>query len=240
MKFSLTNKRATAAWRFPRQHRNYFAECLNQIRLRHILELVLSHVDCEDTKTVLDVGCGSGAVSNVLAEVCQTVGIEIQKSYLKVHGKNRNLNFVVADIDGLPFKTGSFDLIVCASVLEHMLNLDSALTKLKSLLKTNGILFAGYPVETCLFKMIWRIVSPVEFKFIDQTQTFFINPDTQQLEDYWKYPMTHKQTYLSIREGLDRHFRLVQRVRLPFKFLPDFTNYYECAELINDPNRDVG
>jgi len=239
MKFSLASMGVTATWKFPRQHKNYFAEILNQIRLRHILEMVMSHVDCEDTKTVLDVGCGNGAVSHVLAQVCQTVGIEIQKSYLKMRGKNGDLNFVMADIDGLPFKTGSFDLIVCASVLEHMLNLDSALMKLKSILKTNGILFAGYPVETHLFKMIWRVVSPDEFKFIDQPQTFFVNPDTQKLGDYWKNPMTHKQTYLSIREGLDRHFRLVQRVKLPFRFLPDITSYYECAELISAPDRHV-
>lgn len=79
---------------------NYFAEFLNQIRLRHILKMILSHAKCRETKTVLDVGCGNGALSVNLSQACQTVGFTIQKNYLNKHiqGKNERLNFTVGDI----------------------------------------------------------------------------------------------------------------------------------------------
>lgn len=53
-----------------------------------------------------------------------------------------------------------------------MRNIDSALAELKSILKTNGVLLVGYPVETDLFKMIVRVTSPPDFKYIDQSQLF--------------------------------------------------------------------
>lgn len=218
--------------KFPSQHANSFADHLDHMRLKRILQMVIPHVDKEEAR-VLDAGCGNGALSQVLSKACQTVGVDVEKAYLSQNRNNENFDLLIGNINALPFNKGSFDLILCASVLEHMLDLDLALTQLKRILKIKGILIAGYPVETHLFKTVWRFVSPREFKFMDQTQTFFVNPATRKVEDYWKHPGTHKQTYLTIREALNRHFRLIQRAKLPFRFFPDFAAYYECSELIS-------
>lgn len=216
---------------FPSQHARRFADYLDQMRLKRILHMTILRLDKEAARA-LDVGCGNGALSQVLSQACQTVGVDVEKARLSKN-RNENLDFLIGNIIDLPFNKGSFDLIVCASVLEHMLDLDLALTQLKRIMKTGGILIAGYPVETHFFKMLWRFASPREFKAIDQTQTFFVDPVTMKVEDYWKHPATHKQTYLTVREALNRHFRLIQRVKLPFRFLPDFAAYYECSELIS-------
>jgi len=183
----------------------------------------------------LDIGCGNGSFSYVLSQNSLVVGVDVQKYFIKPPRKGReNVDFVVADINALPFKNHSFDMIHCASVLEHFVDLESVILNLKMLLKIPGILLAGYPVETILFRVIWRIINPIAFKFIDQTQIYFVYPGTHNVECYWNHPGTHKQTYRKIRQVLKKHFRLVEQVKLPFRFLPDLMTYYECLKLRND------
>jgi ubiquinone/menaquinone biosynthesis C-methylase UbiE len=179
---------------------------------------------------VLEVGCGSGFISRTISRVYDTVGVDVGHHFSKP--ESAYLDFMLGDIYALPFRKASFDIIVCASVLEHMLDLDSALAELKQPLKAKGVLVAGYPVETRLFKLLLYVLDHKAFKFIDQSQTFWINPDGQ-VEDYWKAPDTHKQTYQTIRRALSKHFRLVQRAKLPSKLLPDSLAYYEIAECSN-------
>jgi ubiquinone/menaquinone biosynthesis C-methylase UbiE len=220
---------------FARQHENRFANYLNQMRLERILQMVITRTlimrkNTDDVR-VLDIGCGNGAFSRVLSQICQTVGVDVQKRIFRMACSKSSLNFLVGDINMLPFNGGSFNLIVCASILEHMVDLDCVLLKLREMLKINGVLIAGYPVETRLFKFVWHFASPREFKFIDQSQIVFVNPYNGKVEDYWKNPGTHKQTYLEIRKALEKHFKLIRKIRLPFDFFPDLLLYYEITEL---------
>lgn len=47
-----------------------------------------------------------------------------------------------------------------------------------------------------------------KFRCIDQA-------NLEKLENYWKYPGSYKQTYLTIRTALDRQFKMIQRVKFP-------------------------
>lgn len=218
----------------PRQHENAAVDHFGQNRLRKILQMTIPHLKCGTSK-ILDIGCGDGSLSRILAKYSQTIAVDVKKRFVKQHenDSNKKADFVLADVNALPFKSAAFDLVVCASMLEHMLDLDDCLSKLKDMLRKNGILIAAYPVETRLFKLVWRFISPREFKFIDQTQTFFVNPYTKNTENYWKHYSTHKQNYISIRQALSRHFKLITRVKLPFVFFPDLATYYECSEMIS-------
>lgn len=66
-------------------------------------------------KSVLDVGCGSGIITNrVLAE--RVVGLDFSRTALK--------KLVYMGVEGnllsLPFSDNSFDLIICSEVIEHI------------------------------------------------------------------------------------------------------------------------
>lgn len=76
-------------------------------------------------KKVLDLGCGSGWLSIFISKYgFEVTGVDIAKPAIEL-GKtwanedNANVNFLVGDLLNLPFKEGSFDAIVCNSVLEH-------------------------------------------------------------------------------------------------------------------------
>lgn len=76
-------------------------------------------------KKVLDLGCGSGWLSIFISKYgFDVTGIDAAKPAIEL-GKtwakedNANVNFLIGDLLNLPFKEGSFDALICNSVLEH-------------------------------------------------------------------------------------------------------------------------
>jgi ubiquinone/menaquinone biosynthesis C-methylase UbiE len=173
--------------------------------------------------------------SRVLSLQFTTIGLDVDKGLKEeIQGKFRKLNFILADMHAMPLRSHSVDIVVCASVLEHCQNLEDSVRKIKDVLKKDGIFIAGYPVETKFFKFIWKRVSPWSFRFIDQSQTYWCNPYTGKQECYWESPLTHKQDYKTIRNVLRRHFKILQKEKLPLNILPNSITYYECIKMRNE------
>jgi SAM-dependent methyltransferase len=80
-------------------------------RIDTILELLPS------VESLLDVGCGDGRITNLMAERAQrVVGLDASAqalSYVKTETVRSN-------VDELPFAERSFDLVTCIQVLEHL------------------------------------------------------------------------------------------------------------------------
>jgi SAM-dependent methyltransferase len=74
-------------------------------------------------RTVLDIGCGRGLIGAPITRTGRyfTVGAEIYQPDLREAWKNHtHVAFVRCDIRSLPFRPGSFDIILCTEVLEHV------------------------------------------------------------------------------------------------------------------------
>lgn len=103
-------------------------------------------------KKVLDLGCGSGWLSIFISKYgFDVTGIDIAKPAIEL-GKtwaaedNATVNFLVGDLLNLPFKEGSFDAVVCNSVLEHF-RLDQAkilFEKIHTVLAEKGFFFSCF------------------------------------------------------------------------------------------------
>lgn len=95
-------------------------------------------------KNVLDLGCGNGWLSNLLARHCGDVtAMDINEFELKqgarVFNDTRNLHFVYADILKYPFgKRKLFDLIILASSIQYFPDLKMLLHTLQNLLADKG------------------------------------------------------------------------------------------------------
>jgi len=77
------------------------------------VENVISNLS---VKTILDVGCGPGTITNRLLGY-EVSAIDPNLDYLKqVDCKEK----IEGSIDNIPFGDGTFDLVLCTSVLEHL------------------------------------------------------------------------------------------------------------------------
>jgi len=98
---------------------------------------------------LLDAGCGSGKYSVPLRmRGFDVVGIDVSFNALKMlrdSSKTREIDVDIlgANISQLPFKTGSFDLVWCYGVLQHILSKERgcAIGEFKRILRKEGILF---------------------------------------------------------------------------------------------------
>lgn len=96
---------------------------------RHVLEVLqwASKVMNENLlvgkgRRALDVGCAYGFTSRVLAALgYETFGVDISAWGTKQAKDQSNAQFLVCDAQTImPFKSGTFDLVTCFDVLEHL------------------------------------------------------------------------------------------------------------------------
>jgi glycosyltransferase involved in cell wall biosynthesis/SAM-dependent methyltransferase len=100
-------------------------------------------------KIVLDAACGVGYGSSYLASVAkEIIGVDISEkaiSYAKEHYQRDNIQFKVMDIHNLGFPDKYFDIVCSFETLEHLDNLERFISKVKHLLKDDGIFIVSTP-----------------------------------------------------------------------------------------------
>lgn len=126
--------------------RNLFEKAYHVVRkisLKNKLNLINSLSN--DTKHLLDIGCGTGDFLQIAQQNYWSVfGIEPNKYARSVANKKTN-NSVFDTEQLLKFKNQTFDVITLWHVLEHLPNLEHQVHSFKQLLKPNGTLVIAVP-----------------------------------------------------------------------------------------------
>ena len=58
----------------------------------------------------------------------------------------------------LPYEDGSFDAVVSVSVLEHLSDLDKAISEIKRVLRRRGVAVLSFPVKNKITDIFYRVV----------------------------------------------------------------------------------
>jgi O-antigen biosynthesis protein len=98
-------------------------------------------------KRVLDVGCSSGYLAQPLIERgCMVVGIESDPVAAEV-ARMVCEDVLVGDVENmaLPFDSGSFDVILCGDLIEHLCDPEQFLTRMRPFLRDHGHLVLSTP-----------------------------------------------------------------------------------------------
>jgi 2-polyprenyl-3-methyl-5-hydroxy-6-metoxy-1,4-benzoquinol methylase len=106
----------------------------------------------KDIKTVLDVGCGHGALSCFAKEIYKDADIysvDVVRYLAEEIEAEYNLKYYLLDIETeieKIYNKGFFDRIICTEVVEHLFyNPAPTLYNLMTMLKENGLLFLSTP-----------------------------------------------------------------------------------------------
>ena len=117
-------------------------------------QLVLEYLGSVSGKRVLEVSCGRGGFSTVLASkgaaVCAAdfAGSALRIARNKAHKletANGNVIFAQTDAHHLPFVDGAFDLVISCETIEHLVDPPQALKEMARVCKKEGHLYLTTP-----------------------------------------------------------------------------------------------
>ncbi|HDM36970.1 MAG TPA: class I SAM-dependent methyltransferase [Candidatus Syntrophoarchaeum butanivorans] len=123
----------------------------NEIKKHPILSSIREEIvrECSLIRegSILDLGCGSGLTAFAIRSKSpgvKIVGIDISDEMVRVakkravlHGNSR-LIFLVGDMERIPFKDSTFDLVVCINVIRYLDGLEDAFSDIHRVLKEKG------------------------------------------------------------------------------------------------------
>ncbi len=118
----------------------------DEVYLRHYVELVTRFARL-DSK-ILDLGCGNGISARVLNQTgFDVVGTDISPLFLEEarNWENPKLRYEVCDVLELPFDNDSFDVICSNELIEHLPDVETALTEMIRVVRKDGRIVLSGP-----------------------------------------------------------------------------------------------
>jgi 2-polyprenyl-6-hydroxyphenyl methylase/3-demethylubiquinone-9 3-methyltransferase len=134
---------------------DYIESCLNKVFGEGALR----------QQEILEVGCGGGLISEELARRGAIVigidpaqdALEIARKHTQQSGLGQNTYFEQGYAESLPYTDGSFSVIVCLDVLEHVSGLQATIREIARVLAPGGIFIFDTINRTLLARiaLIW-------------------------------------------------------------------------------------
>lgn len=144
----------------------------------------LQWLNIPSDKSWLDVGCGTGALSEAIEKYNNPSflsGIDAFAGYIEKarHRLSMNQNFKVADVENLPFEDQRFDVVVSGLALNFFPDIEKALLEMKRVTRPGGVV-AAY---------VWDYSERMEFlrSFWDAAQ--IIDPTSKDLDEGIRFPI---------------------------------------------------
>jgi O-antigen biosynthesis protein len=138
----------TPASNLPWTGERYVPQIGGEIELEHVHRYLWAK-QFSHGKRVLDIACGEGYGSEVLARsAAQVIGVDLSKDAV-VHASRKylgqNLEFLIGSCDRIPVSDGETDLVVSFETIEHHDRHQEMMREIKRILCPGGILIISSP-----------------------------------------------------------------------------------------------
>ncbi|HJT19318.1 MAG TPA: class I SAM-dependent methyltransferase [Nitrospira sp.] len=126
----------------------FLPEMQGTIALEHLHRYAVAR-DLARGKTVLDIACGEGYGSSMLADIAaHVVGVDISVdavAHASAKYRKPNLEFRVGDCTNIPLDRASVDMIVSFETIEHHAEHEKMLAEIKRVLRPDGLMVMSSP-----------------------------------------------------------------------------------------------
>jgi ubiquinone/menaquinone biosynthesis C-methylase UbiE len=131
------------------------------------IEAILSRLRGE---TVLEVGCGQAYLAGKLAATNEVTAVDILISE-KARRAHPTVTFREATVEALPYADNSFDSVVCAHTLEHVLDIRIAMNELRRVARRRLVIVVprqrpykyGFNLHLSYFPYRWSFPSQLGY-----------------------------------------------------------------------------
>ena len=172
-------------------------------------------------KNWLDVGCGTGALSEAIEKYTNPSdlsGIDPSQGFIESAKQRISMNrdLKVGNVDNLPFDNQRFDVVVSGLALNFFSNITNALLELKRVTKPNGVV-AAY---------VWDYAEKLEFLRYFWDAAYEIDSTSKNLDEGVRFPICNK-------ENLSKEFMKAGLIEVECSFLgietrfDDFDDYWK-------------
>ena len=145
--------------------------------------------------TVLDLGCGTGFFTDLLASYFQQViGVDISTKMLTFAQKNRtkNISWIESDAHNLPLQNNSIDLVYSNLMIQWCDPLETVINEVLRVLKPGGLFLLSTLTDGTLFelKSSWKQIDVdkhvIDFKKVQELNNLLNSENSTLLEQKTK------------------------------------------------------
>jgi ubiquinone/menaquinone biosynthesis C-methylase UbiE len=120
-------------------------------KYRLIIDLCNRFIKWNKIKRQIDIGCGNGNLLGKINKYAPTYGCDISYHALKYAQQKKLRRIFCADLNYLPIKSESFDLLFVIETIEHLEEEKNALNELFRITTSGGFLIATVPAFMCIW-----------------------------------------------------------------------------------------
>ncbi len=160
---------------------------------RPVGEQAIARMHVEPDSRVLDVGCGSGWATRLLADYAfdgRVTGIDISDEMVQLARESsqdhRNVDFEVASAEQLPIDSNEFTHAFSMESLYYYRNIPKALAEIHRTLRPGGLFVAVvdlYWENEATHQWIDTLKVPVELLSIDDYRSLFLDAGFENIRD---------------------------------------------------------
>lgn len=145
---------------------------IKNLHHRKRLNTILSILEKEEFegKTFADIGCSNGYITSIINDKfkpARSSGYDHSVSNLeKAKSNYPTINFNIMDLNKINSMGEKYDIVTCIETLEHVGNLQNALTNLLNLTNSNnGFLLITVPIEIGFYGTLKFLAKTILYKY---------------------------------------------------------------------------
>ncbi len=172
-------------------------------------------------RKILDAGCGPGLYSILSAENNEVTALDLSKDALKIAQKEAEkagvkISFKEGDVRKLPFDDNSFDIIISAGVMEHLPDIEKAISEASRVLKTGGFLIGNVPYRYTLFSVARAVQKFLGLWKIGYERSFTKREFASLLRQHRLYIEKTARAETAIKTPISFILRMADKLLIPF------------------------